>query len=138
MCNFKKYIVQNTWYLGYQVHVPGCLPRQMDSFVTSSIRIFEPAKLGQMHWQDIYSYKSSSSSLQEKNRLMKVLPSSLFHCAAQLSGCEVMISKPLFTVIPLILHQINLDIKKSSVIFEGIFSLRLHSTLISLCHSPIH
>lgn len=80
------------------------------------------------------------SSLHERqlSRLMDVLPSSLFHCVAQLSDCVVMIPELLFTVILVILHQIPLHIKKTYVICEGTSSLRLHSSLIPLCHSSIH
>lgn len=137
MCKFQKYIVGNTWYLGYQVGLPWCLCRQIDSFVTSSIQIFRPAELGQMQRQDIHSYKNNSSSLQEKKQADEY-SSFITISLCSTTGCIVMISEPVFNVISVILHQITLHIKKASVIFEGIFSLRLHSSLISLCHSPIH
>lgn len=118
---------------------------QVDSFVTSSqtdphrsLNLLNGDKCKGRTHTPIKTSAGSSSGLQERqlSRLIDVLPSSLFHCVAQLAGCVVMISEPLFTVIPVL--QITLHIKKTYVICEGISSLRLQSSWISWCHSPIH
>lgn len=120
---------------------------QVDSFVTGSqtdpcrsLNLLNGNKCKGRTHTAIKPSTGSSSSLQERqlSGLMDILPSSLFHCVAQLADCVVMIPEPPFTVIPVILHQITLHIKKTYVICEGMSSLRLHSSLISLCLSCIY
>lgn len=145
MCKFKEHIFWSTWYLGYQVPTAECFCRQtvLQPVPTPSHINFKSAEWRQMQTQThtlIKMSADSSSRLREQQPsvVMDVLPSSLFHCVAQRADCVVMISEPLLAVTPAILHQITLHIKKTYVICEGISSLRLHSSFISLCRSSTH